>query len=293
VRRGPRGYPTRRLEQIRGAEAARIACQSRKFLDRPIRRLYIRRRLRAAASNQDPSGECRLKEHPVRKTAFLSIAIGLVSFTVLSGGRTTVAADDATSEKNEKTIDVPAKALKKFVGRYELAPGLLFTVEAVDGKLMVGLTGQPSYQVFPRSETVWFYKVVDATITFDVDKNGKCDSLDLFQNGSKQTAKRTTAPAEAPEKNEKTIEVPAKVLKKYVGRYELAPDVLFTVEAVDDKLMVGLTGQASYQVFPRSNTVWFYKVVDATITFHVDKNGKCDSLVLFQNGVKQRAKRKR
>jgi len=228
----------------------------------------------------------------VRKTAFLSIAIGLVSFTVLSEGRATVAAEDATSEKNEKTIDVPAKALKKFVGRYELAPDVLFTVEAVDNKLMVGLTGQSSYQVFPRSETVWFYKVVDATITFHVDKHGKCDSLVLFQNGVNQTAKRTTAPAEASEKNKKTIDVPAKALKKFVGRYELAPDVLFTVEAVDDKLMVGLTGQSSYQVFPRSETVWFYKVVNATITFHVDKNGKCDSLVLFQNGVKHRAKRK-
>ena len=92
--------------------------------------------------------------------------------------------------KFEKAIDVPAEALQKFVGSYELAPGVLFTVEAMDGKLMIGLTGQPSYQVFARSETVWFYKVVDATITFNVDKNGKCDSLVLFQNGIKQTAKR-------------------------------------------------------------------------------------------------------
>jgi serine-type D-Ala-D-Ala carboxypeptidase/endopeptidase len=89
-----------------------------------------------------------------------------------------------------KATDVPAKALQKFVGSYELGPGILFTVEAMDGKLMIGMTGQPSYQVFARSETVWFYKVVDATITFNVDKNGKCDSLVLFQNGVKQTAKR-------------------------------------------------------------------------------------------------------
>ena len=55
---------------------------------------------------------------------------------------------------------------------------------------MVSLTGQPTYEVFARSETVWFYKVVDATITFKVDKNGKCNSLELFQDGKKQTAKR-------------------------------------------------------------------------------------------------------
>ncbi|HXY33383.1 MAG TPA: serine hydrolase, partial [Planctomycetaceae bacterium] len=195
--------------------------------------------------------------------------------------------------KFEKTLEVPAATLAKFVGRYELAPGVVFTVEATDGKLMIGLTGQPSYQVFPRSETVWFYKIVDATITFNVDKNGKCDSLVLLQNGVKQTAKRTEVPAEASDKNEKTVDVPAKALAKFVGRYELARGVLFTVEAVDGKLMIGLTGQPSYQVFPRSETVWFYKVVDATITFNVDKNGKCNSLVLLQNGVKQRAKRRK
>jgi D-alanyl-D-alanine-carboxypeptidase/D-alanyl-D-alanine-endopeptidase len=57
------------------------------------------------------------------------------------------------------------------------------------GPARVGLA-QPSHQVFARSETVRFYKVVDATITFNLDKDGKCDSLVLFQNGIKQTAKR-------------------------------------------------------------------------------------------------------
>ena len=100
--------------------------------------------------------------------------------------------------KFAKAIEVPAEALAKFVGSYELAPNVLFTVKATDGKLMIGLTGQPSFQVFARSETVWFYKVVDATITFNLDKNGKCDSLVLFQNGIKQTAKRKTSPPSKP-----------------------------------------------------------------------------------------------
>ncbi len=101
-----------------------------------------------------------------------------------------IAGAKVVPRKFDKLVDVPAGALQKFVGSYELAAGILFTVEARDGKLMIGLTGQPSYQVFPRSETVWFYKVVEATITFNVDKNGKCDSLVLFQNGINQTAKR-------------------------------------------------------------------------------------------------------
>ena len=92
--------------------------------------------------------------------------------------------------KFEKTIKVPAKDLQKFVGRYELVPGIEFAVKAEGGKLMVSLTGQPAYEIFARSETVWFYKVVDATITFKIDKSGQCNSLELFQLGTRQTAKR-------------------------------------------------------------------------------------------------------
>ena len=188
----------------------------------------------------------------------------------------------------------PSEALRQFVGSYELAPDALFTVEVTDGKLMIALTGQPSQQVFARSENVWALKGIDATITFNVDKNGKCDSLVLFQKGVKQTAKRKKdAPAEVMQKFDKAIDVPAEALQKFVGKYELVPGAQFTVEAKDGKLMIALTGQPSHQVFAGTETVWFYKVVDATITFNVDKNGKCDSLVLFQNGIKQTAKRKK
>ena len=187
----------------------------------------------------------------------------------------------------------PAELIPTFVGRYELPSGAAFTVENEEGKLMIGLTDQPSYEVFPRSETVWYYKVVDATITFNLDKNGKCDSLVLFQNGIKQTAKRKKDQGEPLPQDETTVDIPIEVQQKFAGRYELKPGILFTVEVKDDKLMIGLTGQPSHQIYPRSKTVWFYKVVDATITFNLDKNGKCDSLVLFQNGIKQTAKRKK
>lgn len=90
----------------------------------------------------------------------------------------------------EKSITVPPEVLQKYVGRYELAPGAVFTVSVDEGKLMVGLTGQPTFQVFPRSETEWYYKVVKATLTFEVDKKGACNSLMLFQGGIKQKATR-------------------------------------------------------------------------------------------------------
>lgn len=90
----------------------------------------------------------------------------------------------------EKSTAVPAEVLARYVGKYELAPGFIFTVSVNDGKLMVGLTGQPTFEVFARSETEWFYKVVEATITFKLDESGECTSLELFQNGVRQEARR-------------------------------------------------------------------------------------------------------
>ena len=188
-----------------------------------------------------------------------------------------------TAKRTKKSIKGPAKNLQKFVGRYELLPEIEFEVTADDDKLMVSLTGQPTIEISPRTETAWFYKVVDATITFtfNVDKSGECNSLEFSQLGKNQTARRI----------KKTIKVPAEDLQKFVGKYELAPGIEFEVTAEDERLMVGLTGQSTFEIFPRSETTWFYKVVDATITFKLDQSGECKSLELFQLGKKKTAKR--
>ena len=88
------------------------------------------------------------------------------------------------------SVTVAPDVMQRYVGKYELAPKLVFTVSVKDDKLLVGLTGQPTFQVFAQSDTEWKYKVVDATLTFKVNDEGKCDELDLFQFGVHQTAKR-------------------------------------------------------------------------------------------------------
>jgi hypothetical protein len=91
----------------------------------------------------------------------------------------------------EKSIVVPDKLMERYVGKFELAPKFEFTVSIDNGKLMVGLTGQPTLQVFAKSETEWFYKVVDAKLRFILDQSGKCNELELHQNGVIQKAPRT------------------------------------------------------------------------------------------------------
>ena len=87
------------------------------------------------------------------------------------------------------------------------------------------------------------------------------------------------------------IEVDPAIYDAYVGRYQLAEDLIFTVTRQGDRLFVQLTGQPRFEVFPESETYFFLRVVDAQITFGRAEDGTVDHLVLHQNGVDQRAGR--
>jgi CubicO group peptidase (beta-lactamase class C family) len=86
-------------------------------------------------------------------------------------------------EYNSKDVVVQIEILKKYVGKYLLAEGMEFTVRLDGDKLMVTLTGQPEFQVFPMSEVKFYYKVVNAQIEFTIDENGEANLLTLYQSG--------------------------------------------------------------------------------------------------------------
>ena len=63
-------------------------------------------------------------------------------------------------------------------------PDFIFDVQDRDGHLMVGITNQPTQEVFPDSPTRWSYRGVDATLEFNLSKTGPAKSLILHQNGA-------------------------------------------------------------------------------------------------------------
>ena len=85
-------------------------------------------------------------------------------------------------------------------------------------------------------------------------------------------------------KGRREIAVDPKVLERYVGLYELAPNAVFRITREGSHLYAQLTGQPKIEIFPESETTFFSKVVDAQITFDGD------GLILHQNGDR-RAKR--
>ena len=80
--------------------------------------------------------------------------------------------------------------LGRYVGRYELAPGYVFDVTAASGQLFAQLTGQPRFRVYPESETAFYYTVVEARLTFELDGSGAVTALVLHQRGVDRRARK-------------------------------------------------------------------------------------------------------
>lgn len=193
-------------------------------------------------------------------------------------------------QKAPRRAKVAEKLLAACVGKYELAPGVIIDITLDAGTLYARLTGQEAIPVYPRSENEFVYRVVDARLTFRRDEAGRVEQVTLHQNGRDMPARRLPddyAPPPPPQE----VEVSEAVLKKYVGRYELQPGAVFDVRLEGGRLTVQLTGQARLPVFPESQTTFFYKVVDARITFVMGEGDRADQLVLHQFGIDQTARR--
>ncbi len=81
-------------------------------------------------------------------------------------------------------------------------------------------------------------------------------------------------------------------LEHYAGRYELAPDVLITIERAGGTLSVAVPGQGTATFYPETETVFFMKEADVQITFIEDEQGKVSEIVVNLEETEMRAARK-
>lgn len=189
----------------------------------------------------------------------------------------------APPERTEVEVD-PAIS-DDYVGRYQLAMNAMITVTREDDQLFVQLTGQPRFEVFPESETDFFMRVVDAQITFGRDDNGVVDHLVLHQGGADQRAVRLGEGVESVEYGSvETVSLSEETLERYVGRYEVQPGFFIAITRQGAQLSAQVTGQPSVEIYPSSATEFFYRVVDAQITFQTGTDGSATSLTLHQGG---------
>jgi CubicO group peptidase (beta-lactamase class C family) len=171
---------------------------------------------------------------------------------------------------------VSPKSFDALVGRYDYGTAVL-TVTKEGERLYAQLGGQPRREIFPKSETDFFWKVVDAQVTFVKDKTGKVIKAVHHQNGLTINAPRL--------EDLKEVKVAAADYDVLVGKYDYGEGkTILTVSREGERLFAQLTGQPKCEIFPKSPTEFFWKVVDAQVEFVKDDKGKVVKAVHHQGG---------
>jgi CubicO group peptidase (beta-lactamase class C family) len=89
-----------------------------------------------------------------------------------------------------KDAVVPDHILQSYVGKYELMPGFILTVTREGSQLKTQATGQSVVDIYPRSENVFYLKVITAQLTFNRNSEGRVESVTLLQGGQEITGKK-------------------------------------------------------------------------------------------------------
>jgi hypothetical protein len=194
-----------------------------------------------------------------------------------------------TAERKEIALPVPT--LSKYVGTYELAPGVHMTIRLIGEALTTQLTGQQQFPIFAESETKFFLKAVEAQVEFFTDASGSVTHAVMYQNGRERKVPRIAAMVATPLPHKETS-VPVATLARYVGTYQMPSSAELTVTLEGSQLMAQLSGQPAFPVFAESETLFFYKVVEATLEFQKDAGGAVTAVRLRQGPIDSLAPRK-
>lgn len=98
--------------------------------------------------------------------------------------------DSPLRRRAREAIQVAPEILVKYIGHYELAPNLVLTISQHGGELLARVAGGPAFAIYPESEKQFFFKAIDAQVTFVTDAAGFTTALVFSQHGRDISAGR-------------------------------------------------------------------------------------------------------
>ncbi|GAA5507487.1 serine hydrolase [Novipirellula caenicola] len=169
---------------------------------------------------------------------------------------------------------VTPEILSRYVGRYDYGAAIL-VVTLEEGRLFAQLTGQGKAEIFPSSETEFFWKIVDASLAFQVDAEGRCTGGKHTQNGHTMNVDRLP--------DHVVVKLSTETLDRYVGLYDYGPATM-TIRREGDRLLAKLGSQPEFPILPENETTFHWQVVQASIEFKVDDDGSVSGATHTQGG---------
>ena len=194
----------------------------------------------------------------------------------LSGEIAQIYLHEKMEKKPSVLTSVSTEILEAYAGKYDYGSAVL-TVTRQGSRLFAQLSGQPRSEIFAKSESEFFWKVVDARVQFVRDEKGQVAKAVHQQGG--QTI-------QAPKMKEQSVAaVDPAAFDAVVGKYDYGQGkAILTVTREGNQLFAQMTGQPKFEIFPSSATEFFWKVVNAKIAFVKNEAGKVTKAVHEQAG---------
>jgi CubicO group peptidase (beta-lactamase class C family) len=207
-----------------------------------------------------------------------SIRVILINNDALAPPLVLAAIDPQPATKNRPELPITPEAAREYTGVFELDANSRFTVIQRGDHLWTRLTGQPFFRLFHSGNDRFFLKIATAELQFE-RTNGQISHVTLFQNNREQRATKSKQPTPT------LIFRPVKDLERFVGTYDLAPGMAFTISIHNQTLFAQLTGQPNFPVFETKPGLFEYDIVPASLEFKSNPEGAITTLILNQNGT--------
>jgi len=117
-------------------------------------------------------------------------ALAWLSVALVAGAAELEPPAATTSSEKPASTNLDAALFDRYTGNFLLGTSRVLAVTRESNRLFAQLTGEPKAEIFAQSEHEFFYKVIDAQITFQTDIQGRTTGLVLHQNGAHWSAPR-------------------------------------------------------------------------------------------------------
>ncbi|NLY20442.1 MAG: serine hydrolase [Tissierellia bacterium] len=179
-------------------------------------------------------------------------------------------------------VDIKPEELKKYIGVYNLADPMTGTdlplkVFVEENKLWGLVEGQEKFELIYKGENSFFNNLTDLSIEFVFNEEGKAIQMVYTQMGMIMKGYHEDYTPEE-------VVVAPETLEKYVGVYQLVEGFDLTITVADGNMYAQATGQDAIQVFPASDNVFEYTIINANIEFVTGEDGNVNSIVFTQDG---------
>lgn len=179
-------------------------------------------------------------------------------------------------EARPRSVKLAPGALDLVVGRYDYGAAVL-TLEREGDRLFAQLGTQQRFEIFPKSETQFFWKVADAQVDFLKGPDGKIVEAVHHQNGGTLHAPRLEPL--------KVVTLDPAVYDALVGSYKSdTTDTVGIITREGNRLFGQVQGDdhPKLELLPKSETEFGVREMNAQITFIKDAGGRVTKVRVVQ-----------